>query len=139
MQRSHRLRCLVLICVIYTKNPVLVRGRDFYFLFFYLFTLTSNFFGEILRHISMYRCRERKRLKQRNRLKRSAYICELSNEMVQCLPLPDCFAVGKFHKQGGVGAERSPQCPFGEIVCSEAHFICAAALVFGSRAETVGY
>ncbi len=44
-----------------------------------------GFLLRILRHISLNRCRER------SRLKRSAYICELSAEMEQCIPAPnDC-------------------------------------------------
>lgn len=41
------------------------------------------FLARILRHISLNRCRDR------NRLKRSAHVCELSSEMEQCLPAPD--------------------------------------------------
>lgn len=39
--------------------------------------------GGITRHISLNRCRDRRRLK------RSAYICELSAELEQCIPAPD--------------------------------------------------
>lgn len=43
------------------------------------------FLARITRHISLNCCRNRKRLK------RSAYICELSTEMEQCIPAPnDC-------------------------------------------------
>lgn len=45
----------------------------------YLFT----FLARITRHIALNCCRDR------NRLKRSAYICELSEEMEQCIPYPD--------------------------------------------------
>lgn len=41
------------------------------------------FLARITRHISLNCCRDR------SRLKRSAYICELSAEMEQCLPAPD--------------------------------------------------
>lgn len=41
------------------------------------------FLARIARHISLNRCRDRERLK------RSAYICELSAEMEQCIPSPD--------------------------------------------------
>ncbi|MEG1268923.1 MAG: RNA polymerase sigma factor, partial [Oscillospiraceae bacterium] len=41
------------------------------------------FLARIVRHISLNCCR------YRNRLKRSAYICELSAEMEQCIPSPD--------------------------------------------------
>ncbi len=41
------------------------------------------FLARITRHISLNCCRDR------NRLKRSAYICELSAEMEQCIPTPD--------------------------------------------------
>ena len=41
------------------------------------------FLARITRHISLNRCRESRRLK------RSAYICELSAEMEQCIPSPD--------------------------------------------------
>lgn len=41
------------------------------------------FLARITRHISLNRCRERSRLKRR------AYICELSEEMEQCIPAPD--------------------------------------------------
>ena len=41
------------------------------------------FLARIARHISLNRCRDRERLK------RSAYICELSAEMEQCIPAPD--------------------------------------------------
>lgn len=41
------------------------------------------FLARITRHIALNRCRER------NSLKRSAYICELSAEMEQCIPSPD--------------------------------------------------
>ncbi|QRN85708.1 RNA polymerase sigma factor [Clostridia bacterium] len=41
------------------------------------------FLARIIRHISLNCCRDRKRLK------RSAYICELSVEMEQCIPAPD--------------------------------------------------
>lgn len=41
------------------------------------------FLARITRHISLNRCRDSARLK------RSAYICELSAEMEQCIPSPD--------------------------------------------------
>lgn len=41
------------------------------------------FLARITRHISLNCCRNR------SRLKRSAYICELSAEMEQCIPAPD--------------------------------------------------
>ncbi len=41
------------------------------------------FLARITRHISLNCCRER------SRLKRSAFICELSAEMEQCIPSPD--------------------------------------------------
>ena len=41
------------------------------------------FLACIIRHISLNCCRNR------NRLKRSAFICELSSEMEQCIPSPD--------------------------------------------------
>ena len=41
------------------------------------------FLARITRHISLNRCRER------SRLKRSAFICELTAEMEQCIPAPD--------------------------------------------------
>lgn len=41
------------------------------------------FLAKITRHTSINRCRER------NRLKRKAYICELSAEMEECIPSPD--------------------------------------------------
>ena len=41
------------------------------------------FLARITRHISLNYCRNR------NRLKRSAFICELSAEMEQCIPAPD--------------------------------------------------
>ena len=41
------------------------------------------FLARITRHISLNRCRDR------SRLKRSAFICELSAEMEQCIPAPD--------------------------------------------------
>ena len=41
------------------------------------------FLAKIIRHISLNRCRDR------CRLKRNAYICELSTEMEQCIPAPD--------------------------------------------------
>ena len=42
-----------------------------------------NFLARITRHISLNCCRER------SRLKRKAFICELSAEMEQCIPAPD--------------------------------------------------
>ena len=42
-----------------------------------------NFLARITRHISLNCCRER------SRLKRKAFICELSTEMEQCIPAPD--------------------------------------------------
>lgn len=42
-----------------------------------------SFLARITRHISLNRCRDR------SRLKRSAYICELSSEMEQCIPAPN--------------------------------------------------
>lgn len=41
------------------------------------------FLARITRHISLNRCRDR------DRLKRSAFVCELSAEMEQCIPSPD--------------------------------------------------
>ena len=41
------------------------------------------FLARIARHISLNRCRSR------NRLKRSAFVCELSSEIEQCIPAPD--------------------------------------------------
>ena len=41
------------------------------------------FLARIIRHISLNRCRDRRRLK------RSAFICELSAEMEECIPAPD--------------------------------------------------
>ncbi len=41
------------------------------------------FLARIIRHISLNCCRDR------SRLKRNAYICELSTEMEQCIPSPD--------------------------------------------------
>ncbi len=41
------------------------------------------FLARIIRHISLNCCRNR------SRLKRSAYLCELSAEMEQCIPAPD--------------------------------------------------
>lgn len=41
------------------------------------------FLARITRHISLNCCRNR------SRLKRSAFICELSDEMEQCIPAPD--------------------------------------------------
>lgn len=41
------------------------------------------FLARITRHISLNRCRER------SSLKRSALLCELSEEMEQCIPAPD--------------------------------------------------
>ena len=41
------------------------------------------FLARITRHISLNCCRDR------SRLKRSAFICELSAEMEQCIPAPD--------------------------------------------------
>lgn len=41
------------------------------------------FLARIIRHLSLNCCRNR------SRLKRSAYICELSEEMEQCIPAPD--------------------------------------------------
>ena len=41
------------------------------------------FLARITRHISLNCCRDR------NRLKRSAFICELSAELEQCIPAPD--------------------------------------------------
>ena len=41
------------------------------------------FLARITRHISLNCCRDR------SRLKRSAFICELSAEMEQCIPVPD--------------------------------------------------
>lgn len=41
------------------------------------------FLARITRHISLNFCRKR------SRLKRSAFICELSTEMEQCIPVPD--------------------------------------------------
>lgn len=41
------------------------------------------FLARITRHISLNCCRSR------NRLKRSAFICELSSELEQCIPAPN--------------------------------------------------
>ena len=41
------------------------------------------FLARIARHISLNCCRDR------NRLKRSAFVCELSTELEQCIPAPD--------------------------------------------------
>ena len=41
------------------------------------------FLARIIRHISLNCCRNR------SRLKRNAYLCELSAEMEQCIPAPD--------------------------------------------------
>lgn len=41
------------------------------------------FLARITRHIALNRCRER------SRLKRSAWICEFSAELEQCIPAPD--------------------------------------------------
>lgn len=41
------------------------------------------FLARIIRHISIDRCRSR------SRLKRSAFLCELSDELEQCIPAPD--------------------------------------------------
>ena len=41
------------------------------------------YLARIIRHISLNCCRDR------NRMKRGAYICELSAELEQCLPCPD--------------------------------------------------
>lgn len=41
------------------------------------------FLARITRHISINRCRERERLK------RKAFLCELSAEMEECIPAPD--------------------------------------------------
>lgn len=41
------------------------------------------FLARITRHISLNRCRDN------DRLKRSAFLCELSAEMEQCIPSPD--------------------------------------------------
>lgn len=41
------------------------------------------FLARITRHIALNVCRDR------NRLKRSAFICELTEEMEQCIPAPD--------------------------------------------------
>ena len=50
-----------------------------------------SFLARITRHISLNCCRDR------SRLKRSAYICELSSEMEACIPDPDDIAcrIGK--------------------------------------------
>ena len=42
-----------------------------------------SFLARITRHISLNCCRDR------SRLKRSAYICQLSSEMEACIPTPD--------------------------------------------------
>lgn len=42
-----------------------------------------GFLARITRHISLDHCRNR------SRLKRSAFICQLSTEMEQCIPAPD--------------------------------------------------
>ena len=41
------------------------------------------FLARITRHVSLNCCRDR------NRLKRSAFVCELSSEMEECIPAPD--------------------------------------------------
>lgn len=41
------------------------------------------FLARITRHLSLNRCRER------DRLKRRAFVCELSSELEQCIPAPD--------------------------------------------------
>lgn len=46
-------------------------------------TYLYAFLARIIRHISLNRCRDR------DRLKRSAFICELSAEMETCIPSPD--------------------------------------------------
>ena len=46
-------------------------------------TYLYAFLARITRHISLNCCRDR------NRLKRSAFVCELSAEMEQCIPAPD--------------------------------------------------
>ena len=46
-------------------------------------TYLYAFLARIIRHISLNRCRDR------DRLKRSAFICELSAEMEACIPSPD--------------------------------------------------
>ena len=56
------------------------------------------FLARITRHISLNRCRDRRRLK------RSAYICELSAELEQCIPAPD-----------------DAQCRLDDLVLSEGH------------------
>ena len=49
------------------------------------------FLARITRHISLNCCRDR------SRLKRSAFICELSVEMEQCIPAPDNAACRMDH------------------------------------------
>lgn len=46
-------------------------------------TYLYAFLARIIRHISLNRCRDR------DRLKRNAFICELSAEMEACIPSPD--------------------------------------------------
>ncbi len=46
-------------------------------------TYLFAFLARIIRHVSLNRCRDRQRLK------RWAYLCELSAEMEQCIPSPD--------------------------------------------------
>ena len=46
-------------------------------------TYLYAFLARITRHISLNRCREL------SRLKRSAFICRLSDELEQCIPAPD--------------------------------------------------
>lgn len=46
-------------------------------------TYLYAFLARITRHVSLNCCRER------SRLKRSAFICELSTELEQCIPAPD--------------------------------------------------
>ena len=46
-------------------------------------TYLYAFLARITRNISLNRCREQ------NSLKRSAFVCELSTELEQCLPAPD--------------------------------------------------
>lgn len=49
-------------------------------------TYLYAFLARITRHVSLNRCREQ------NRLKRRAYLCELTAEMEECIPAPDDVA-----------------------------------------------
>ena len=49
-------------------------------------TYLYAFLARITRHVSLNQCREQ------NRLKRRAYLCELTAEMEECIPAPDDVA-----------------------------------------------